>query len=163
MTRDIIRDDREIIAQLVISPVQAAHLRAWNLFGVELGMRHGHDLKALPLTTPCFGGLSDASVDLLIPLLAEGRFDAGATIVAEDEPGRSLFILHAGELVVSKRGDSEHEIRLASLGPGDFFGEMTLIEMQNRSATVVARARSCSTSSRPESSTPATRPTSTPM
>ena len=49
-----------------------------------------------------------------------------------------MFIVQSGELVVSKLADSGHVIRMANLGPGDFFGEMTLIEMQNRSATVVA-------------------------
>jgi len=42
--------------------------------------------------------------------------------------------------VVSKLGDSGGVIRMASLEPGDFFGEMTLIEMQNRSATVAAES-----------------------
>lgn len=96
------------------------------------------DLKAFLVATPFFGGLSDASLDLLIPMLTERRFDAGATVVAEGEPGRSMFIVRSGELVVSKRGDSGRTIRIAGLAPGDFFGEMTLIEMQNRSATVVA-------------------------
>ena len=96
------------------------------------------DLKAFLVATPFFGGLSDASLDLLISMLVERRFDAGATVVAEGEPGRSMFIVRSGELVVSKLGDAGHEIRISSLEPGDFFGEMTLIEMQNRSATVVA-------------------------
>ena len=96
------------------------------------------DLKAFLLATPFFGGLSDASLDRLVSMLVERHFDAGATIVAEGEPGRSMFIVHSGELVVSKLGDSGRSIRMTDLGPGDFFGEMTLIEMQNRSATVVA-------------------------
>jgi CRP/FNR family transcriptional regulator, cyclic AMP receptor protein len=96
------------------------------------------DLKAFLVATPFFGGLSDASLDLLVPMLVERRFDAGATVVAEGEPGRSMFIVHSGALVVSKRGDAGDMIRMARLEPGDFFGEMTLIEMQNRSATVVA-------------------------
>ena len=96
------------------------------------------DLKAFLVATPFFGGLSDASLDLLASMLVERRFDAGATIVAEGEPGRSMYIVHSGELVVSKRGDSGRAIRVAGLRPGDFFGEMTLIEMQNRSATVAA-------------------------
>jgi CRP/FNR family cyclic AMP-dependent transcriptional regulator len=96
------------------------------------------DLKAFLLATPFFGGLSDASLDLLISMLAERSFDAGATIFAEGEPGRSMFVVHSGDLVVSKLGDSGRSIRMTDLGPGDFFGEMTLIEMQNRSATVVA-------------------------
>jgi CRP-like cAMP-binding protein len=49
-----------------------------------------------------------------------------------------MYIVHVGELAVSKLGISGRVIRMAGLGPGDFFGEMTLIEMQNRSATVVA-------------------------
>jgi len=96
------------------------------------------DLKAFLVATPFFGGLSDASLDLLISMLVERRFDVGATVVAEGEPGRSMFIVHSGELAVSRLGDSGHVIRVAGLEPGDFFGEMTLIEMQNRSATVVA-------------------------
>jgi CRP-like cAMP-binding protein len=96
------------------------------------------DLKAFLVATPFFGGLSDASLDLLISMLVERRFDAGATVVAEGEPGRSMYIVHSGELVVSKLGETGRVIRMRGLGPGDFFGEMTLIEMQNRSATVVA-------------------------
>ena len=98
------------------------------------------DLKAFLLATPFFGGLSDASLDLLVSMLAERRFEAGATVVAEGEPGRSMFIVHSGELVVSKRGALGGAIRISALGPGDFFGEMTLIEMQNRSASVAAES-----------------------
>ena len=96
------------------------------------------DLKAFLVATPFFGGLSDASLDLLVSMLVERRFDAGATVVAEGEEGHSMYIVHSGELVVSKLAESGHAIRMAGFGPGDFFGEMTLIEMQNRSATVVA-------------------------
>src|SRR5215475_3690110 len=98
------------------------------------------DLKAFLAATPFFGGLSDASLDLLIAMLAERRYDAGATVVAEGEPGRSMYVVHSGELAVSKRGDAKHVISMSRLEAGDFFGEMTLIEMQNRSATVVANS-----------------------
>lgn len=96
------------------------------------------DLKAFLVATPFFGGISNASLDLLISMLVERRFDVGATVVAEGEPGRSMYIVHSGELVVSKLRESGCAVRVAGLGRGDFFGEMTLIEMQNRSATVVA-------------------------
>ena len=96
------------------------------------------DLKAFLLATPFFGGLSDPSLDLLISMLVERRFDAGATIVAEGEPGRSMFIVKSGRLAVSKHAHAGSDIPISALQPGDFFGEMTLIEMQNRSATVVA-------------------------
>jgi CRP/FNR family transcriptional regulator, cyclic AMP receptor protein len=98
------------------------------------------DLKQFLVATPFFGGLPDASLDLLISMLVERRFDAGAAVVTEGEPGSSMYIVHTGELVVSKLGQLGHVIRMTGLGPGDFFGEMTLIEMQNRSATVIAES-----------------------
>src|SRR3974377_1876462 len=98
------------------------------------------DLKAFLVATSFFGGLSDASLDLLVSMLVERRFDVGATIVSEGEPGRSMYIVHSGALVVSKLGHSGRVVRMSGLGPGDFFCEMTLIELQNRSATVVAES-----------------------
>ena len=98
------------------------------------------DLKAFLVATPFFGGLSDASLALLISMMIERCFDVGATVVAEGEQGRSMYVVHSGELVVSKLGESGRAIRLARLGPGDFFGEMTLIEMQNRSASVITES-----------------------
>jgi CRP/FNR family transcriptional regulator, cyclic AMP receptor protein len=98
------------------------------------------DLKAFLLATPFFGGLSDSSLDLLVSMLVERHFDAGATVVAEGEPGRSMFVVHSGELEVRQLGNSGCGIRMTGLVSGDFFGEMTLIEMQNRSATVVAES-----------------------
>ncbi|MGY3449330.1 Crp/Fnr family transcriptional regulator [Bradyrhizobium sp. USDA 4353] len=97
------------------------------------------DLKAFLLATPFFGGLSDASLDRLVAMLAERRFEAGASVVAEGEPGRSMFVVHSGTLEVSERLPTGGVIHMSTLEPGDFFGEMTLLEMQNRSATVVAQ------------------------
>jgi CRP-like cAMP-binding protein len=98
------------------------------------------ELKASLLGTSFFGGLSDASLEILVSMLAERRVEAGTTVVTEGEPGRSMYIVHSGSLAVSKRGESGNAIRISTLVPGDFFGEMTLIEMQNRSATVVAES-----------------------
>ena len=51
-----------------------------------------------------------------------------------------MFIVKSGRLAVSKQTNSGSFIPISLLERGDFFGEMTLIEMQNRSATVVAEA-----------------------
>ena len=98
------------------------------------------DLKAFLVATPFFGGLSDASLTRLISMMIERCFDVGATVIAEGEQGRSMYVVHSGELVVSKFGGSARTIPIARLRPGDFFGEMTLIEMQNRSASVITES-----------------------
>lgn len=93
------------------------------------------ELKAFLVETPFFGGLSGDSLDLLIDMLTERRFEAGATVISEGEPGRSMYVVQSGTLMVTKAGCAA---ALCRLGPGDFFGEMTLLDMQNRSATLVA-------------------------
>jgi CRP-like cAMP-binding protein len=98
------------------------------------------ELKAFLLGTSFFGGLSDASLEILVTMLAECHIDAGATVVTEGEPGRSMYIVQSGTLAVSRRADDGRSIPMSQLTPGDFFGEMTLIEMQNRSATVTAES-----------------------
>jgi CRP-like cAMP-binding protein len=121
-------------------------LRGSKPGGIESDLRVGamtasySDLKTSLLATPFFGGLAQPGLDLLMSMLVERSFDVGATVVAEGEPGRSLFIVKSGRLAVSKRANSGSVIPISILEPGDFFGEMTLIEMQNRSATVVAES-----------------------
>ncbi|MGY3355230.1 hypothetical protein ACVWZK_001893 [Bradyrhizobium sp. GM0.4] len=44
------------------------------------------DLRAFLLATPFFGGIPDQSLDLLMSMLVECRFDTGATVVTEGEP-----------------------------------------------------------------------------
>jgi CRP/FNR family cyclic AMP-dependent transcriptional regulator len=96
----------------------------------------GGDLKAFLSATPFFGGLADASLDRIIAMLVERVVPFGVTVFQEGDPGRSMYVVRSGSLVVWKRGDSGRVVRMSRLGAGDFFGEMTLIEMQNRSATV---------------------------
>jgi CRP-like cAMP-binding protein len=98
------------------------------------------ELKTFLAATPFFGGLPDASLDLLIPMLAERRVAAGAGVVAEGEPGRSMYVVQSGALAVTKRGAAGQAVPIARLGPGDFFGEMTLVEPHNRSASVTAES-----------------------
>jgi CRP-like cAMP-binding protein len=61
----------------------------------------------------------------------------GVVIIREGEPGRGLFILLAGEVDVSKV-DGDSKILLASLNPGDVFGEISLLDDSAATATVTA-------------------------
>jgi len=65
-------------------------------------------------------------------------FAAGQEIFREGRPGAEMFIIEDGEVDISKLHGAV-EKRLSTLGPGDFFGEMALLEDRPRSATARAR------------------------
>ena len=66
---------------------------------------------------------------------------AGVQIIREGEPGRGLFVLLAGEVDVSKV-DADSKVLLASLKPGDVFGEISLLEEGLATASVTAARNS---------------------
>lgn len=61
----------------------------------------------------------------------------GALICQKDSPGESLFMVKSGKVQISLPGDLTNII-LAELGPGKFFGEMSLLDKSPRSANVIA-------------------------
>lgn len=62
----------------------------------------------------------------------------GEAIVRQGEVGNSMYVVQAGEVEVLRETE-DGELRLAVLGAGDFFGEMSIFEHEVRSATVRAR------------------------
>lgn len=89
-----------------------------------------------------FGALSDEVLVHLSAELSVTTPDAGATVFREGEPAREMFVLINGEMEVLKRSQGGVEARVAMLGPGDWFGEMSILDVQPRSATVRALAPS---------------------
>jgi len=65
----------------------------------------------------------------------------GEVIIKEGDPGDSLYIILSGELEVTKQ-DGDREITLATRRPGEFLGEMSLLEQAPRTASVRAVQRS---------------------
>ncbi len=64
---------------------------------------------------------------------------AGTELIREDDSDTSLFIILAGTVEVLA-GDTRHGRPVATLGPGDFFGEMSLLTGERRSTTVRAKS-----------------------
>ncbi len=98
-------------------------------------MTENETLKSFLTRTPFFGGLQDQALERIISMLVRKEFPAGSTVFREGDTGRSMYIIEAGEIVMCRTGDSGLQVRLFRLGPGDFFGETTLIEMQPRPYT----------------------------
>ena len=95
------------------------------------------ELREFLVATPFFAGLWDRGLDQLAAMLEERSFAPRATVIREGEAGASMFIVCKGQLLTLRRASSGRQVKLMRLGPGDFFGEMALIEMQPRAATIV--------------------------
>ena len=86
---------------------------------------------------PLFEGLSRAHLGRVAALAEDATYNAGRVIVKKDDPGRAFYVIVDGTAkvvkgkIVTARGE-------ADLGPGDFFGELALLDGGARAATVVA-------------------------
>lgn len=97
----------------------------------------------MPLTTeekaaalggvPLFAGISAKSMTHLAEAAGEQDFDPGQLIVRQGLVGSGLYLVLDGQVEVRRGAD-----KLATLGPGDFFGELAVIDQQPRSASVQA-------------------------
>jgi CRP-like cAMP-binding protein len=88
------------------------------------------DLKPLPL----FGSLDKHSLDRLSRWVDDIDLPAGKHLVDQGAFAYEFFVIIDGEAEVLR--DGEH---LADLGPGDFFGEIALVETDRRTASVIAK------------------------
>jgi CRP-like cAMP-binding protein len=85
-----------------------------------------------------FRGIQSAALEDLVRRMQVRTRTAGTIIVAQDEPGDAMYLLVSGRVKVALFGESGRELTLSELKPGDFFGEMALIDSRPRSANVVA-------------------------
>jgi hypothetical protein len=89
----------------------------------------GESLQKVPI----FEGLNRREADQVAHLLKERRFSAGETVVREGSGGAAFYLIVSGEATVHVAGKER-----GTLEPGDYFGEISLIDEGERSATVTA-------------------------
>lgn len=85
---------------------------------------------------PLFAGLSLEELTLIARSVKDRVYEPGSVIVRQGDPGMGFYLIAEGRVEVTHDG---HRIR--ELGPGEFFGEMALMEERARTATVTARER----------------------
>jgi len=89
-----------------------------------------------------FGALNDEVLEFLCGLLTVQSPAAGEILFREGDEARAMFIVLNGEVEVLKKSRNGVDARVAVLGPSDWFGEMGVVDIQPRSATVRALAPS---------------------
>jgi CRP/FNR family transcriptional regulator, cyclic AMP receptor protein len=86
-----------------------------------------------------FTELTEADVASLAARLRRRRCARGEVIFLRDDPGDSLFIVKTGVIRIVLTSPEGKEMTLALRGPGDFFGELALLDGEPRSADAVAQ------------------------
>jgi CRP/FNR family cyclic AMP-dependent transcriptional regulator len=83
-----------------------------------------------------FGGLTDEVLAHFGGALELVEVGPGAIVFKEGDSGREMYVVLEGEMEVLRRSKRSLEARVAILGPGDWFGEMSILDIMPRSATV---------------------------
>ena len=92
-------------------------------------------LRASGLFTAC----DDPALDSLIRVLRIRRFRRGETVFHQGDPGDALFVIASGSVKVVLPSDEGAEPAIvAILGPGEFFGELAILDGAPHSATIVS-------------------------
>jgi CRP-like cAMP-binding protein len=91
------------------------------------------DFTQILSRVPLFEKLAPRELDKVAKQMKERTFAAGDTVTTEGEGGVGFFVVEDGNATVSVRGST-----VGTLGPGDHFGEIALIDKGPRSATIVA-------------------------
>lgn len=87
-----------------------------------------------------FGGLNSTQLTKLAGICVEKKIGAGEHLFQEGDQGAEMFIIEAGRVRISKNVPGIGEEALAILDPGQYFGEMALIDDSPRSADAIIHA-----------------------
>jgi CRP-like cAMP-binding protein len=89
---------------------------------------------------PLFKKLSQAALEKMSGLMVKVSYKVGDTIFLEREPGDALYVVDSGRVRIWVRDGDSNEVTLSELEPGDFFGEMSVLDGGKRSANATAVA-----------------------
>ncbi|MEC9007161.1 MAG: Crp/Fnr family transcriptional regulator [Candidatus Neomarinimicrobiota bacterium] len=87
---------------------------------------------------PIFSDLKDTDLNIISDKMVSRTYEKGQMILLEESQGETFFIIITGAVKVTRLSDDGREVILAMLGESDFFGEMSLLDGEGRSANIVA-------------------------
>tara|TARA_B100001146_G_scaffold74793_1_gene66336 strand:+ start:19231 stop:19911 length:681 start_codon:yes stop_codon:yes gene_type:complete len=96
------------------------------------------DKISLLESVPIFSDLSKSDLTKISDRMTHRKFTKNQMILLEDDLGQTFFVIATGSVKITRLSDDGREVILAMLGEADFFGEMSLLDGDGRSANVVA-------------------------
>ncbi len=96
------------------------------------------DTKELLRLVPIFSDLDEDTLSKLSNIGSQKSYPKESLILTENDSGTALYIIIEGKVKISRRSSDGKEVILSILGDSDFFGEMSVIDGQARSANVSA-------------------------
>lgn len=84
---------------------------------------------------PIFKDLKRKELKTISGILYERTYEQGEYMFETGQPGAAMFIIKAGELIINRKKSSGEEVELATLGDGEFVGELALLDNSPRSAS----------------------------
>lgn len=87
---------------------------------------------------PLFAQVGDQHLVALAGMLRRKAYTRGEVVFQQGDPGSALFVIEHGQVKIRIASPDGKEVILALLGPGDFFGELALLDGEPRSADAVA-------------------------
>jgi len=84
-----------------------------------------------------FAEFRTQEIETLVSISERVKYRKGDTIVSEGDPSDSMFIILSGKVSIT-HGNGDRAVPLAELNEGDFFGELSLVDNEPRSASVTA-------------------------
>ena len=124
--------DRDIEWAFAEEQLYLLQCRAITRAGGDKELPAGAPVDVLGATR-LFGDLDKQELNEIAPLFKERRFAAGETVITEGSGGAAFYVIQSGEATVTVASESR-----ATLGAGDHFGEIALIDEGARMATIVA-------------------------
>jgi CRP-like cAMP-binding protein len=106
--------------------------------GTQLTLEHPVTELSFLDSVPIFADLEEPDLKKIEKLGLRKKYKKGNIVVLEKEMGAALFVIISGKVKIVRTDEDGREVILSIFGPGEFFGEMSLLDGLARSASVVA-------------------------
>ena len=128
-----------LLWRMCITPVRGGSAGGLGLVGPnwEVQVSKATMLRNVPL----FAGLSDQALEDLASSLGRRTFAKGMIIFHKGSPGQTMYVVESGKVRIFTLSETGQEVTLNVYGPGDVFGEFSLLDGLPRSAGAVAMER----------------------